>query len=431
MQSTTALRSYLMAGVAVAGAGIIAVNPVQPVAPTTNALVHTEVTLAAASGTLVGLVQANSQPCDTSFSCSDPAQFYTAVWNNTVFNVTAVWNQFASSPFPILTNAFTNLGISAQILGQTLVGTTVSLFNTFTKDIPAYVVAGVKDLFAGNVLGANNNFALALNAPLKPLSLVPEPLALVGTNPIYNIANVIQKISTQEAVANATYGVLGPFISGSGGFATLSQNIIDSIKASSPRDVLNWVINAPALIFDSIVNGGYGPVLYSIPQPGFTVGFVAGGLLNPIKYYDKIPGYLQVTQPGSVSSLLIERGYVSGALCPSGPCTNPTPAAASPAAAAATPVAALAAPAAAASVSAPVGEQAKVEAPAAEPAAPKVEAPAAPSIEIPASAADPAPATAPVTPVHRGSEATAGGSDAGSTGAAASAGGHRGPRNAG
>jgi len=100
MQTTIALRSYLMAGVAVAGAGVIAVSPVQPVAPTTNALVHTEVALAAATGSLAGLVAAET--CDVSWKCSDPSQFYASVWNNTVVGTSTTWNQFASAPFPIL-----------------------------------------------------------------------------------------------------------------------------------------------------------------------------------------------------------------------------------------------------------------------------------------------------------------------------------------
>lgn len=391
MQSTTALRSYLMAGVAFAGAGIIAVNPVQPLAPAKAPVVQAEVSLSAlAEGWGVGSVlgAAVSETCDKTWKCSDPGEFYTAVWNNTVFGVTAVWNEFAAAPFPIATNALTNLWISTQIAFQALVGTTQSVFNALFQDVPQLVVSGFKNVFAGNFLGASNDFTQAIFAPIKPLTLLPKPLALVGTNPLYNIANVIQRISQPDAVTNALIGTVGPLVSVSGGLWTAVQNIVDSIKNNSWTDAFNWVINTPGILFDSFVNGGYGPVLYSIPGAP-QLNFVAGGLLNPEKALlpSPFPGIIQITSRGSVSSFLKERSYVSGSLCPSGPCTNPTPAAAVPAAAASLP-----APAAAAAA-APAPE---VEA-AVQQDAPKVEAPAA-ALDIELPAADPAPeAPAPAT----------------------------------
>lgn len=427
MQSTIALRSYLMAGVAVAGAGIIAVNPVQPIAPTANPIVRAEVGLAAATGSLAGLVQAN-EICDATWKCSNPQEFYAAVWNNTVVGTTATWNQFTAAPFPILAAIAGNQKLYNSITGPAVLGTIQSEWKVFTQTIPAYLVAGVQDLFAGNVLGANNNFSLAFNAPLIPLSLLPAPFSQVGANSGYNWNNVVQNLNTQEHLTNAIYGVLGPFISGSGGFATLSQNIINSLKGGSVQDAINWVINAPAVIWDSIVNGGYGPVLYTVPNtidplnPLPVAGVVAGGLLNPQKILSlPFAGVLQITSPGSVSSFLNERGYVAKGLCPTAGCVNPIPF--QPAAA--TAAAAVVAPQAAASV----------EAPAAEPAAPAVEAPAAepatPKVEIPAALADSAPAApeAPAAPVHRGSAAAATGDDAGSAAPAPSRG-HRGARSA-
>jgi hypothetical protein len=439
MQTTIALRSYLMAGVAIAGAGIVAVNPVQPVVPTTTPLVHAEVGLAAATGSLAGLVQAN-EICDVSFKCSDPAQFYASVWNNTVVGTTATWNQFASAPFPIIGTLINNLVFYANYAGPALLGTLNSEITAIFQTAPTYALAGIQDLFSLNVLGATNNFTLALNAPLVPLPPLIKTLGQVTANPIYNIGNIIQRISVDEAVANAVYGILGPVISGIGGISTLTQNIIDSIKANSWTDAFNWVINAPALVFDSIVNGGYGPVLY---KAGI-YNVVAGGLLNPQKIFQPPqapPGIFQITSPGSVSSLLIERDYVVKGLCPSGGCVNPIPLPG-----AATAAAAVAAPKAAASVAAPEAPAAapeapaaapeapaalKVEAPAAEPAAPKVEAPAAepaaPEVEIPAALAESAP-EAPAAPAHRGAAAAATGDDAGSSAPAASTGGHRGAR---
>lgn len=400
MQSTIALRSYLMAGVAVAGAGIIAVNPVQPLAPAKAPVVQAEVSLSAfATGSVIGA--AVTETCDQTWKCSDPGDFYTAVWNNTVFGVTAVWNEFAAAPFPIATNALTNLWISAQIAFESIVGTTQSISNAIFQTVPTLVTSGFNNLFSGNFLGASNDFTQAIFAPIKPLIDLPKPLALVGANPIYNIGNVLQAISTPEAVTNALLGVSGPLISVSGGLWTAVQNIYSSIVNNSWTDALNWVINTPGILFDSLVNGGYGPVLYSFDAPGGPYNYVAGGLLNPEKFFDlsQIGGTgFQVTSRGSVSSLLKERSYVSGALCPSGPCTNPTPpftAASTPAVAAATP-----AVAAAAAATAPAPEvEAAVQQDAPKIEAPKVGAPAA-ALDIELPAADPVaevPAPAPST----------------------------------
>jgi hypothetical protein len=326
MNVTTTLRSYLIAGTAIAGAGVMAISPVQPVGATANRVITADVALAAAVGNVVAA--AEPEPCDVAFcDVPDPIEFYTAVWNNTVFGVTEVWNQFAAAPFPIAVNALTNLYISAQIAGESILGTLGSVGQALLTETPQYLVNSVQSLFSGNVSGAVNNLISAVVAPIIPLTLLPGPLALVLSNPVYNIANVVQALSTQEAITTAFVGLVGPLISTVGAIATAVQNVINTALAGQFEDALKWVVNAPGVIFDGLVNGGYGPVLYSFPNPlapEFTLSFVSGGLLNPEKFFP-IPGGTQITSPGLVSSFLQTRFTISGALCPSGPCTNPTP----------------------------------------------------------------------------------------------------------
>ncbi len=310
MQQSASVRSFLMAGVAITGAGVIAVNPVQPLISATNELLTTQVKLLAAPS---------------------PIDVYSAVFQDLVFNVkTVVNNEFLPAPFPIAANVLTNLAISAQVGGQALIGTALSVGQALITQSPALLVNAVKQLLNGNVLGAVNDVISAALAPFVPLTLLAQPLSQVLTNPIYNIVNVVQALSTPQAVTTGIVGLLGPIISTVGATAAATQNVINALLSGHFKDALSWAVSAPAIVVDGLLNGGYGPVLYTVPDPvnpTLRAGVVAGGLLNPQKYLpNPNPGQAgQVTSPGLVSSFLYERSVVSGALCPSGPCTNPTP----------------------------------------------------------------------------------------------------------
>ena len=88
MQASVSVRSVLMAGVAVVGAGTMAVSPVQPSLPSVPRVESASVALAA---------------------FPDPGVVWQAVAQSAFQNISNLGTAFFAAPFPILSNLLSNL----------------------------------------------------------------------------------------------------------------------------------------------------------------------------------------------------------------------------------------------------------------------------------------------------------------------------------
>src|ERR1700742_4565842 len=130
-----AARPHFTAGVALVGAGVIAVSPLAPPMPDVHlpSLQSAAVELAALSAPVV-----------------NPIEQWTQVVQAAITNLGALGQQLAADPAPILQQIFANQSADAAILG-TAAGAASTALTTAAQALPAALQAAATQLEAGNV----------------------------------------------------------------------------------------------------------------------------------------------------------------------------------------------------------------------------------------------------------------------------------------
>ncbi|MEE6167221.1 MULTISPECIES: hypothetical protein [unclassified Mycolicibacterium] len=231
-------RSYLAAGVALVGAGAIAVSPVAPPLP--------DVHVPAVSTASVNLSAA-----------VDPFEAYVQLITNTVNNVGTLIGTEIADPFPILQQIVANQITSGQGVfaglqqaGEAL-GQQLDPSNPY--GIPAQLQQAFTQLLSGDINGAVGTAWSALLSPVLVAGLpLLEPITNAVKQPVQNLLNVI---NDPLAVLIPVLGALNtvyPAVLVSG---NVGQNMVDAIKAGDPLGFVNAVIAGPGQIADAFLNG--------------------------------------------------------------------------------------------------------------------------------------------------------------------------------
>lgn len=231
-------RSYLAAGVALVGAGAIAVSPVAPPLP--------HVHVPAVSTASVNLSAA-----------VDPFEAYVQLITNTVNNVGTLIGTEIADPFPILQQIVANQITSGQGVfaglqqaGEAL-GQQLDPSNPY--GIPAQLQQAFTQLLSGDINGAVGTSWSALLSPVLVAGLpLLEPITNAVKQPVQNLLNVI---NDPLAVLIPVLGALNtvyPAVLVSG---NVGQNMVDAIKAGDPLGFVNAVIAGPGQIADAFLNG--------------------------------------------------------------------------------------------------------------------------------------------------------------------------------
>lgn len=236
-RSNTA-RSYLAAGVALVGAGAIAVSPVAPPLP--------EVHVSAISTASVDLSAA-----------VEPFQAYVQLITNTVSNVGALIGTEFADPFPILQQVIANQITSGQGIFAGLQGAGEALGQQLDPSdpygIPAQLQQAFTQLFDGDVNGA---VGTAWSALLSPVLLAGLPLLTPITDAIKQpVQNLLNVINDPLAVLIPVLGALNtvyPAVLVSG---NVGQSMVDAIKAGDPLGVVSAALAGPGQIADAFLNG--------------------------------------------------------------------------------------------------------------------------------------------------------------------------------
>ncbi|CAN5486015.1 hypothetical protein BH11ACT6_BH11ACT6_23590 [soil metagenome] len=291
-----AVRSSLMAGVAVVGVGVIAASPVAPTMPTIEvARAHTS-----AAVELSALV--------------NPFQEYAVAFNVALQNIAALSERIAENPAPILSQILENqLRSFAGVV--TFVGAIGESAAGPLSDIPAQLKLAVEQLAAGNVSTALNTVLYAALGPIVApvIGLLSQPEVYAGIfnairQPIASLLAVIDVFS-YDNVGN----LLGPLL--------------------APVQLLTDVTNAIGAAGDGIVSGVRNGDLEEVANALLSLGpDVTYALLNGSTGF----GAGLLGSNGIVASLLTLRDLVAGALKPPAPVTPLAAAADVPAEAAAT-----------------------------------------------------------------------------------------------
>lgn len=351
-----ALRPYATAGVTLVAASAIAMSPVLPVT-------KIEVAVHQASSAAVALA-------------ASPFDLYGQVLQDTIANLRSVGQTaFANGPFPLLQKILENQAANLGALGSAVGASGGALLKSVMTDVPTLLRQSLTELGQGNVEASLNSLINVVLTPLlagvNPLTgtLLPA-LQHVIADPLQNLANVANQLP--NIGLELGLAVLGPTLGGLGAVGAAVQGVVDAVRTGNLGKVLTAVVQAPAVMVNGLLNGGYGPNVGGlIGLEGINV--VAGGLFNPGGFADNT-----LTLPGLVASLVNVRDTIVNALTASAktPTTAPT-----------TAVSSTALPTAASTVTlrvkAPTAESATAPAPA---TAPKTDAgnptaPTAPSKE--------------------------------------------------
>lgn len=418
-------RSYLSAGVAVLGAGAIALSPVQPLGATPTPLPQKTI------GELAVSLAAAVTPVD-------PIQNIINVITESGKNLEVLLNSWSSGlyvdgtlPFPpntgtCLIGCNGNLGWRtggyAGGTGLPILAQLLSNLEVYLSELPdigtiaGQIFGNIGNAFGapfepgtnqegkvGNIPGFTSNYynqnvngVPYFNAPVFGTISQRDVGALLPTlagdsyaslEPIINFATT--------PISGVLVGAIGPIVAPVLAVVNGISNAVALLQESNFQDALIELINIPANTIGAILNGGQTldltPVLgllgVTLPDTIKSIGLQMGGLLSPggvafdsLAAEASIPNVLDVTVPGlpvgPIGALAGLTNYVAKSIVVTPPASTAS------------------AVAAAASVAAPEAAAAAVEAPAAE--APAVEAPESAAEAVESVAAESAAASTPV-----------------------------------
>jgi len=281
----TAIRPYATTGVALLGAGAIALTPISPISdsihPAVQRISHAELGL-------VALV--------------NPITAYTNLVTHTVASLTGLANEVAADPLPILRAMLGNGLGNAQILSDALNQAGTALSDQL-KALPAALQTTITQLQNGQVSDAIVGvFGTSLGLLLGPaLPLIGGVLPIIQ-NMVANYNDVVQN-ALPIVVASVALAPLYPINAAVSAFAALAQDVVDSVSARDFTSVVEDFVSAPAVLADAFLNGfPGGPIGFADPAGGLlsgaTVGF--GTVENMLQAAKAIAA--QLTRPGPPAS---------------------------------------------------------------------------------------------------------------------------------
>lgn len=251
-----ALRPYVTAGMAIAGASVIAVTPISAAPPQApqRAVEYSSVQLSGAVQTLDGQptagVAVSAIPPELT-----PAEAYQYFAMLTAAYVMDAVAPIVSNPTPILSQVLANQFWYANILAMgTVTGATNLLWNL--EKVPEYLSTAATQLMAGDPAAAistlwNNvvvGSVISVGMPLIPALEIPVAIS-------QNIANVIA--TTPMMVMGLGFDVLATANSTVGAATASIRSIVDAAGSGDPTAVVNAILTAPANVASGFLIGGY------------------------------------------------------------------------------------------------------------------------------------------------------------------------------
>ncbi|AKK28046.1 hypothetical protein [Mycobacterium sp. EPa45] len=281
----TAIRPYATAGVALLGAGAVAVTPIAPIIDP----IHSAAQLFSHAD--VGLV-----------ALVDPISAYTNLVTHTVASLTGLANEVAADPLPILRAMLGNDLGNAQIFGAALDAAGAALSDQL-KALPDELQTTLTQLRNGQVSAAIVGlFGTGTGLLLGPaLPLIGGVLPVIQ-NMVANYNDVIQN-SLSIVLTSVALAPIYPINATVSAFAALSQNVVDSISSHDFRSVVEDFVSAPAVLTDAFLNGfPGGPTAFIDPAGGLLSGASVGfGTVENLLQAAKAIA-TQLTRPGPPAS---------------------------------------------------------------------------------------------------------------------------------
>lgn len=239
---------------------------------------------------------------------------------------------------------------AAAGVGPGLSGAVNDVADALRNDVPQLLAAVTAALKAGDIESAMNNILLVAVAPIYAainpstgsvmpalMKILDVPLdaglALAGAIPNDRISAALSEpfaagkrlvYQVPEVVLFAGIGIISPLAGGLGAVGHAVQSVVDGAEAGDIGQVATALMQAPGVMLDGLLNGGYGPSVGNIIGLGdFPV--INGGLLHPAldSSFDE-DGQLNILLPGTLGALQHIVTSIATALAPLPPKTSYT-----------------------------------------------------------------------------------------------------------
>lgn len=239
----------MTAGVAIVGASVIAVTPIAP--PPNLEARSPQISSAAVELTAASYVDV------------DPIAYWGEVLATTQANVTALVGAASADPFPVLNQVIANQAGYANTIGTALSSGGASFFEWATTEgngtLPTLLKEAGAALAQGNVKLAASRIQYALTTvgvalvPMLPLLALPYQMA-------QSVANVFQTLVATSlyspgALGKTVLGLMNVVGTGVSALGTIGQAVVDAANAGDAATALNAIVNSPAYLADSLLNG--------------------------------------------------------------------------------------------------------------------------------------------------------------------------------
>jgi hypothetical protein len=277
-----ALRPYITTGVALVGAGVIAMAPMTPIS--TDLQVHSSALPVYQSAAINLLAQ------------QTPQQVYNDVLQRAGENAAALFTSFAQNPTPILSAILANLTGTGDDLTRAFTDAAERSSEALQNDVPELLAQARKQFDGGDVTGGVSSLLAALVAPVTPFNGVSTEVAQALGEPFVNLGRVITALAQPQFTTGLVLSLVGPVISTVGATSVAIQRVVDALGSNDPNAVTYALAIAPATILDGLLNGGYGPDLSPLMAGGSadpSTAFIArrkvlaGGLLSGVQVVDR------------------------------------------------------------------------------------------------------------------------------------------------
>lgn len=257
-----AVRSPLTAGIALAGAGAIALAPIAPPMPALP-----DIPARVVSSAEVALT-----------AMANPIEQWAQVIQAAVANAGALGEQWLADPAPVLRQLLTNqLGYGQQVVtaAQTSLTNLLQQLSLTNPDgTPAQLKLVVDQIAAGQFYTAMETL---FNTVLATIALPALPLLDLLQIPVtmaQNFANAVAVVPTQ--LIQVSFSALGVGAGAFAAFGTAGQAVVDALSAGDLLGAVTAVVSIPATVIGAVLNG-FAPTF----APGLlTADGPLAGLLN-------------------------------------------------------------------------------------------------------------------------------------------------------
>ncbi|MEZ0366416.1 hypothetical protein ACAG26_22320 [Mycobacterium sp. pUA109] len=241
-RSNARLRPYLAAGIAVAGASLIAINPVAPtVAGMRERAI--ELTSAAVADTGADLIAA----------VPNPVTEWLDVFSGAFTNVTQIGQEILADPVPILTQVLHNqFGFADTLVtnGQSIAS---ALGGFLVQGLPQALQTLLSGIASGDISDAVSNFNSDLLLGLLPVAVPLQTILQIPEEMAQNLTNVL---GTLPGIGlNLLLAPVGVLFGTTQALADSAQSVVDAFGAGEPLAAFTDLLNMPAVVTDALLNG--------------------------------------------------------------------------------------------------------------------------------------------------------------------------------